>query len=259
MKGMKPLLATMGLLVAAACSPGQVSIVAELDVPDPETEGGTIVRALDNMPVQLLPYDRDAIFDSIGAAAARPEPPIPDSLLAAQTAVAEAQEEWRSAEAEWNTLRDELQTISDELEGLNRGEARYRLLFNDFRDKDARLSTVERQMNAAFENFTALQEGTIAEIERVRMMREDWADEAFVDVNTVIAAKIEAAGLEPVEDTTDASGAVLIEAPPGNYWVHARHELPFNELYWNIPVTLVGGEPLEVRLTRETAEVRPKL
>ena len=259
MKGMKPLFTAMGLSILAACSPGEVIVTAELDVPDPETEGGTVVRALDNMPVQLLPYDRDAIFDSIGAAAETPEPPIPDSLLAAQAAVAEAQEEWRSAEAEWNTLRDELQSISTELETLNRGEARYRLLFNDFRDKEQRLNQVERQMNAAFENFTTLQEGTIAEIERVRIMREEWADEAFVDVNTVIAAKIEAAGLEPVEDTTDASGMVSIEAAPGSYWVHARHELPFNELYWNLPVTLVGGEPLEIRLTRETAQVRPKL
>lgn len=259
MKAMQPLLAVAGLAVLAACSPGEVVVTAEIDVPDPETEGATVIRPLDNLPVQLLPYDRDAIFDSISAAAETPEPPIPDSLLEAQAAVAAAQEAWRSAEAEWNTLRDELQNISAELETLNRGEARYRLLFNDFRDKEQRLNAVERRMNAAFENFTRLQEATIADLERVRIMREDWADEAFADVNTVIAAKIEAAGLEPVEDTTDASGTVRIQAPPGEYWVHARHELPFNELYWNLPVTLVRGEPVELRLTRETAEVRPKL
>jgi hypothetical protein len=259
MKGTKPLFAAMSLSMMVACAPGELAVTAELEVPDPETEGGTVVRPLDNMPVQLLPYDRDAIFDSMGAAAERPEPPIPDTLLAAQSAVAAAQEEWRAAEAEWNTLRDELQSISAELETLSRGEARYRLLFNDFRDKEGRLNAVEREMNQAFERFTELQQGTIAEIERVRIIRDEWADEAFTDVNQVITLKIEAAGLEPVEDTTDASGMVTIEAPPGDYWVHARHELPFNELYWNLPVSLVGGEPVEIRLNRETAQLRPKL
>lgn len=259
MKGTKPLLAVVGLALMTACGPAEVVVTAAIDVPDPENEGATVTRPLDNLPIQLLPYDRDAIFDSIAAAAETPEPPIPDSLLAAQAAVADAQEAWRSAEAEWNTLRDELQSISSELETLNRGEARYRQLFNDFRDKEQRLNAVERRMNAAFENFTTLQEGTIAEIERVRLMREEWADDAFEEVNSVIGAKIEAAGLEPVEDTTDASGTVRIEAPPGNYWIYARHELPFNELYWNIPVMLERGQPVEVRLTRETAQVRPKL
>jgi len=259
MKGTKPLLATLGLVALAACSPGSAVVTAELDVPDPEVEGGTVTRALGDMPVELLPYDRDAIFDSLGAAYGTPEPPIPDSLLAAQAAVAQAQEEWRSAEAEWNTLRDQLQTISRELETLNRGEARYRQLFNDFQDGENRLQRVERDMDSAFARFTELQEGTIAELERVRLLKEEWADEAFTEVNQVIDVKLAVTGLEPVTDTTDATGSVTIEAAPGSYWIHARHELPFNELYWNLPVTLVGGEPVEVRLTRETAQVRPKL
>jgi len=259
MKGTKPLLATMGLVALAACSPGSAVVTAELDVPDPEVEGGTVTRALGDMPVELLPYDRDAIFDSLGAAYGTPEPPIPDSLLAAQAAVAQAQEEWRTAEAEWNTLRDQLQTISTEMETLSRDGARYRLLFNDFQDGDARLRQVERAMNSAFARFTELQQGTISELERVRLLKEEWADEAFAAVNQVIEVKLAITGLEPVTDTTNAAGMVTIEAAPGSYWVHARHELPFNELYWNLPVTLVGGEPVEVRLTRETAVVRPKL
>lgn len=259
MKATKPLFAAMTLMVLVACGPGEVVVTAELEVPDPETEGGTVVRPLGEMTIDLLPYDRDAIFDSLTAAAERPEPPIPDSLLLAQEAVAAAQEEWRAAESEWNTLRSELQEISDELERLNRGEARYRLLFNDFQDKEGRLNGVERQMNQAFEQFTELQESIIAEIEAVRIQREEWADEAYADFFAVAQVKIEASGLEPVVDTTDAGGMVRIEAAPGDYWVHARHELPFNELYWNLPVTLVRGEPAEVHLDRSTAEVRPKL
>ena len=46
---------------------------------------------------------------------------------------------------------------------------------------------------------------------------------------------------------------------PGVYWVHARYELAYMELYWNVMVTVVKGEPHQVRLTRENAEERIKL
>ena len=45
----------------------------------------------------------------------------------------------------------------------------------------------------------------------------------------------------------------------GNWWVHARQELPYSELYWNVPISVETGDPLQVRLTRENAQVRPKL
>ena len=38
-----------------------------------------------------------------------------------------------------------------------------------------------------------------------------------------------------------------------------RHDLPYTELYWNIPVEVQRGEPVQVKLTRETAEIRRKL
>ena len=61
-------------------------------------------------------------------------------------------------------------------------------------------------------------------------------------------------------DTTDASGiADGFEAKAGDYWVTARYELPYTELYWNVPITVVRGDPIQVRLTRENATSRVKL
>jgi hypothetical protein len=37
----------------------------------------------------------------------------------------------------------------------------------------------------------------------------------------------------------------------------ARHELPYSQLYWNIRIEVVRGEPLEVRLNPANAEERP--
>ncbi len=39
----------------------------------------------------------------------------------------------------------------------------------------------------------------------------------------------------------------------------SRHELPFSELYWNLPITVESGTPFQVQLNRATAEEREKL
>jgi hypothetical protein len=213
---------------------------------------------LADLEIRLFPYDRDVVFDSMTAAASTPEPAIPDSVLDAQTQVAVAQQAWRDMEVRWNVLRDTLQTLSDELETLSRGSAQYRFLFRDFQDLDDEYSAVERRRDGAFEDFTSLQAASMAAAEQTRALREQWADEAFAEVGVVMSLHERASGLASLYDTTDASGVAELEAKAGDYWVTARYELPYTELYWNVPLT-VGGEPAQVRLTRENASVRPNL
>ncbi|NIP59405.1 MAG: hypothetical protein GWM92_13845 [Gemmatimonadetes bacterium] len=252
------LLSVLAAALVVACGPGQVVVTAEIEMPDPQGEGA-VTRALSGMEVQLLPYDRDQIFDSLEAAHPDPEPEIPDSLMEARDQVAEAQREWRQFETRWNTLRDTLQKISQAMEELSRGEARYVALFREFQDLEGELQTVERQMERAFQRFDSMQQGIIQQSEEIRMAREAWADEAFADAFEVIDAKIQAAGMEPVVDTTDAGGTVTVQAPPGQWWVHARHELPYSELYWNEPIEVSRDAPTEISLTRANAEERPNL
>lgn len=252
------LLVAAATLVLAACGPTEVVITAELETEDPAT-GETVMRPVSDLEVQVLPFDRDAVFDSLATAYGTPEPPIPDSVLTAQDAIAEAQQEWRQLENRWNTLRDTLQTITDSLEQYNRGEARYVTLFNEFGDLEGEYASVEREMNAAFERFTELQEANNAAAQAIRLQREEWGDEAFVDVNEVWTAKVRASGLEPAADTTDASGVATVAVAPGEYWVHARVDEVYNELYWNVPLVVEGGEPVTLVLSRDNAQVRPKL
>jgi uncharacterized small protein (DUF1192 family) len=249
----KLLPALFGIALLTACGPTQVVVTAEL------TEQGAEARALGDLEIRMFPYDRDALFDSLTAAAERPEPAIPDSVLDAQNQVATAQQSWREMEARWSILRDTLQTISAELEQLSRGQAAYRALFRDFGDMESELADVERQRDAAFENFTSLQSASMAAAEQIRVRRDQWADDAFTDVTLVMSLAERASGLSAMSDTTDASGladSFLVNA--GDYWVNARYELPYTELYWNVPVT-VGSEPAQVRLTEANATVRPKL
>ncbi len=255
---LKALLGALGSAVLlSACGGAQAVITAELEVDDPEQ--GAVTRSIADLEVRLFPFDRDAIFDSLARAVSSPEPAIPDSVLQAQSQVQEAQGRWRDLQVSWNTLRDTLQTISSALEGLSRAQARYRLLFNDFQDLEAQYNRVERQVDGAFRDFTTLQEQSIAAADEIRIRRENWADEAFVDVGLVIAAKLQASGLEVLYDTTDANGIAQFEAASAGWWVSARYELPFTELYWNVRIDLARGEPSQLRLTRANAEERPKL
>ena len=161
------------------------------------------------------------------------------------------------AEARWGVLRDTVETLFEQLEQLDRDTRAYQDLYLVWEDYNDELAQVERDRDRYFDQFTGLQEEAIGRMDAVRIARADWADEAFIDVDAVVVAKIEMAGLEMVVDTTDATGGVRIAVAPGDYWVHARYELVSEELYWNVPITVARGEPMEVRLSRENAEVRP--
>lgn len=245
------------LLAAGACGPAELVVTMEVEGQDPEA-GEMSAMALADMEVQLLPYDRDQVFDSLEAEFGQPEPSVPEDLLEAREAVQQAQANWRAAESRWNTLRDTLQKITNAMEQYNRGEARYVTLYRDFQALDSEYSQVERQMNRAFEEFTNLQNATIQRSDSMRIQIDNWADEAFAGAFDAFAAKQRASGLQAVVDTTDASGVVRLQAAPGTYWIHARYELPYSELYWNEQVTLARGEPTQLRLTRANAEERIK-
>ena len=245
------------VLAAAACGPTQVVLTAETEVDDPEQ--GTVVRPLANLEVRFYPFDRDQVFDSLTQAASSPEPPIPQDLLDAQAEVAAAQEAWRSAETEWQSLRDNLENINRELQGLSRGESRYVQLYNEFQEAEREVGGAERSMEQAFARFTELQEASIARTDEIRLLREQWADEAFAEVGAVFDAKSTMSGRDILVDTTDANGTITTALREGQWWVSARQELPFNELYWNVMFTVEGGDPVTVTINRGNAVERPSM
>ena len=254
-----PLLTAL-LLGAAACGPAEVVVTMEIEIDNPDGEG-RVVRPISDVVVQLLPYDRDAVFDSLHNVFPTPEPEIPQELLDARDRVAEAQERWQSTERRWNNLRDTLQKINAAIAQYSRGEARYVALYREYEDFDRQLSRIERETQAAFTEFTALQEGTIRQSDSIRILQENWADEAFAEAGVVFLAKQRASGLQAALDTTDASGVARehLKVKPGQYWLHARYPMGYTELYWNLPITVERGEPVQIQLNRANAQERIRL
>jgi hypothetical protein len=248
------------MLAAAACGPAEVVVTIEVDMPNPDGEG-TVTQPISDVEVQLIPFDRDDLFDQMATAYGTPEPEIPQELLERREEVQAAQEEWDAATRRWQTIRDTLQKLNDAMEPLARGEARYVALFREWQDWDSQLQGAEREQERTFEVFDELQRGTIRESDSVRILQENWADEAFADIGTVFANAQTESGLDWVVDTTDANGVARgnLMVKPGQYWVYARYEMAYTELYWNIPITVEKGEPMTVTLNRSNAEERAKL
>ena len=253
------LLLAAGSLLLAACGPAEVAVTAELEAVDPAS-GETVIRPVSDLEIVILPYDRDAIFDAAATAFGTPEPEIPAELLQAREDIAAAQTRWRNFQDRWNALRDSLQTLNDEIAQYARGEPRYVALFNEYNDVEAQYNRVERDMNAAFNEFDSLQQASLQQSQEVRLLRENWAAEAFAEVDVTMNEAIIASGLDVAADTTDASGVATFAVKPGQYWIHARVEEVYTELYWNVPITVEkGDQPVTLTLTRSNAQVRPKL
>jgi hypothetical protein len=257
MKRVLVLLSALAPLALAAC--GSPPVVVEASYAE---EGAAERRILSNLPVRLLPYDRDAIFDSLEAAFGEPEPAIPAEVLQQQQNVRQAQEEWRQAEARWATVRDSLRTLSEGLQRMQeqglRGTPQYSQAFERFGRLEAEEGRVKERMDAAFARFDQIQQTALVQADSIRVAREAWAERAFADFDQVVADRLRQARREEVVDTTNANGVVRARVASGRWWVYARYALPYNELYWNVPIE-VTGDSVGVALTEQNAEVRPSL
>lgn len=250
----------LGLIAAlalTACGQGRVSVVVEL-----EDEDGGEAALLEDIEVRLLPYDRDRVFDSLTQAAPTPEPVIPDEIVAAREEIAELQREWNAKEAFVADLREQIKDLDEQIQGLNPAMNDYKRIYDQLAPMIDGLPAHEAESEALFESFNALQTANIDQINDIRGQQEDWERQAFRDVGDVIDGIIEVSGLEQLWDTTGAEGepeqgvAVFANVAAGEYWVYARFELPYDELYWNVPITVTRGEPVIVRLNRANAILR---
>lgn len=244
---------------AAACGGGDVTVMAYLEQEMAAT-GETESMALSSLPVRLLPFDRDAVFDSLSQVYPEPEPDIPDSIFDLQQGVMDAQAEWQQAETRWSALRDSLQSLSNRMAGMDQSSGEYFALFQEFDELEGEVNQLEERSTSAFQEFTELQQQLNAQSREITIARQNWADEAFAQVDSIFLAKEEQLDLETRWDTTNAEGiARFTGVPAGEWWVSARYERQFDELYWNIPVEVPGGEEVQVELTEDNAEVRQQM
>lgn len=238
-------LVTAVVLVAAACgSSVTVEVTSEgADGPQPQA----------NLPLQFLPFDRDSVFDALDQQAATPPPEMSAELKTAWEQVAALQEDWRTKEAAWGDARDELRTVREALDGVDSRDPGYRRQYDRFNELEGVERRLDGERKAAFEAFTAAQGDVTARVDSFRVVRENWAEEAYAGYYDIEVQLL--GGGEVVEDTTGAQGTATVRLPGGDWWVTTRGPVAAGEMYWNVKVP----DADTVRLDASNGELRARL
>ena len=214
-------------------------------------------KPVPNLALEYLPFDRDSVFDVLIATAEDPEPQVPEDLKVQLDSIPVLQRALSEAEAEWAEARESLQSLSTRLQRLDRRSREYQQLYRQFDGMEASERRLNSARQAAFARYTDLQQHTQGRSDSVRAVIDAWEEIAFEGYPDVEAQLLEAAGREIVYDTTNAEGVATVRLPGGRWYVHARVPLPSAELYWNVLVD--PGESDTIRLSRDNAEIRPRL
>ncbi|KPK62756.1 MAG: hypothetical protein AMS21_07175 [Gemmatimonas sp. SG8_38_2] len=216
---------------------------------------GVEETGLPQQVIRLLPYDRDEIFSELAGMASEPEPQPPADLIELRDSVSVAQARWTESEAAWNDMRSEMQTLSARMENMDRSSNEYFQAYQRFDDLDGQVRRLDREVRGYFDAFTELQGTYRARADSFNAVFAAWADATFEDYGEIVDSLSEVLGEELV-DTADASGWAYVGVPRGNWWIHTRSVLVFEELYWNVPYNSAGGADTVV-LNASNAQVRP--
>lgn len=214
---------------------------------------------IDKLVIDLLPYDRDSIFEALARRADTPEPQIPADLLALRDSLAGARQLWTDAESQWNAVRDELLKLSENMKTMNRRSREYLQAFGRFTDLENQERALSRAKDQAFGQYERLQKRYSARADSIKIVRFNWEDEAFARYGEITDSLLKARGRQVYTDTTSGGGYAVFRVAAGRWYVYTRYELPFQEIYVNIPVRVEAGRTDTLRLTRDAAELRPLL
>jgi hypothetical protein len=235
-------------LVLAACGKPQVTVQAEL-----ARTGSDAATPIADLPVRLIPYDRDAILDSLTKAANEPEPALPSDLDVVRDSLAAAQVAWRAEEARLHAIEDTIPTLVIPV-GADPAVREAMLVRTRRLDQEQR--EVKQRLGVLQARIAAYSRAIGTAVDSVRVARQRWSETVLKDFDRIAEEKIRAAGRTGAVDTTSRSGAALLRVEEGRWWVYARYALPDAELYWNLPVE-VTGETTRVLLNDANAEKRP--
>jgi hypothetical protein len=233
------------VLIAAACGS---SVTVEVTT---ESADGPQQQA--NLPLQFLPFDRDSAFDALDTQASTPAPTMSAELQSASERVAAMQTDWREKETAWGEARDELRTVREALDRIDSRDPDYRRQYDRFNELEGVERRLDRERKTAFDAFTAAQGTVTARVDSFRVVRENWAEEAYAGYYDIEVQLL--GGAKVIEDTTNAQGMATLRLPGGDWWVTARAPVAAGEMYWNMKMP--GADT--VRLDQTNGELRARL
>jgi hypothetical protein len=223
-------LVCLTVLLAACNGPREVTV--EVRVPD--LDANAVVAP--NLPLVILPYDRDSLLDVLESQATQPRPHVAalDSLFAAfRVPYVEVARAGRMV----NRYRDSLTTLKAAMDTLLREDEAYRLRFQLFAQLTDSLERSEARRDSA---ATALRQARRTFVPLSDSLRQEvraWEETTFRSYDSLVNDLAEQTGRTGMIDTTDSAGHSTMTVTRGAWWIYARAwdvEDPNSEWYWNV-------------------------
>jgi len=239
-------------IVLGACGGSEVTVQVlgeGADGPVPEA----------NLEVSFYPFDRDSVFDALDAEASSPKPEIPEDMLATFAEIRSLQEEWRQKESEWSESRDRMQTLSNEMQAMDpraRGTREYMSKYEEFQQLEGTEGRLNREKQALFNQFTAMQDSVTARVDSFKAVRDTWEDENYADYFDLEDSLVAELGRQVYTDTTNAEGYVTQSLPSGNWWVLTRIRVPAGEFVWNLQIDPTQVDTLRLDTSNGQERIR---
>lgn len=216
-------------------------------------EGGAPLAGLE---ITILPVDPEALLDSLTATAREPRPAFPELEAAMEAYRLGDRPTVGGLDGAWRATRDSLSRLADSLRGSNRASPAYRAAYDRLRSLNDRLAQRQAERDRAMRSLIRDDRDLAQRAARAADSLRRWERVAFAEYPAQLADAVVRSGRDPRHVATDTAGTARIALLPGRWWVHARMphpQNPFQELYWNVPVTANGLVPTGVVLSRANA------
>lgn len=194
---------------------------------------------------ELLPYDIEALRDSLRTVNAPSPEPSRDEVIEKRGAYEEVNgeynghlEEYRAAEADVKKQKD--------------------FTSNAYKSAYKRYTAAKESNAKLNEQREAARSEYIAAKKQYDQARTAWEAQAYAGMNDVVAGIRASRGItEDYLIKTDREGRGSIVVPGGSWWASGRDRHPgkkYTWLVWNVPFEAAGGD-LELELTESDAAI----
>jgi hypothetical protein len=228
----KAILGFVSLTALLAACGGPREVTVEVMVPDLEAN----LTVAPNLPLVILPYDRDSLLDVLESQAAQPRPHVAvlDSLFAAFRV---PYVEVARAGYMVNRYRDSMTTLKAAMDTLPRADEAYRIRFQLFAQLTDSLERSEARRNRAAAALREARRTFVPLSDSLRRETRTWEETTFRRYDSIVNDLAEETGRTGMIDTTDSAGRSTMTVGRGAWWVYARAwnvEDPNSEWYWNV-------------------------
>ncbi len=229
---------TVGVALLAigsvACIPSDYDVEVSLLCPGYQSVPG--------VEITTLPFDRDALRDSIAAASEMPRPQFQDLVSEFKTFEQADFTGLEATLAPWQAIYDSVQLLAESLNALGPDSStQYARAYNRLRDQYQRLAQTTVQRDAAISDLVGNAKELALSAAAAADSLRAWEGAALSTFPQLADSAIALSGRGIHRAKTDRNGVAEFTLVPGHWWIVARCSDPANpfiERYWNVSTTV---------------------